>query len=47
MNNEFVEKIEEHLRSAIKVFMVLCQTQSELQVLNALEEKILGGSWIQ
>jgi hypothetical protein len=41
--NEFVNRIEEHLRSVIKEFLAKASTQSELQVLNSLDKRIIRG----
>jgi hypothetical protein len=42
--NEFVEKVEQRLRAAIKEFLALSETQSESKVIKDLDDKIVGGS---
>lgn len=42
--NEFVEKVEQRLRAAIKEFLALSETQSESKVIKYLDDKIVGGS---
>lgn len=41
--NEFVEKVEQRLRAAIKEFLALSETQSESKVIKDLDDKIVGG----
>jgi hypothetical protein len=41
--NEFVSRIEEHLRSAIKEFLARCEQQSASEVIKALDEMIVRG----
>ncbi len=42
--NQFVDKLEDHLRSAIKKFLERCEKQSESQVIKHLDTKIIRGS---
>ena len=42
--NDFVVLVEEHLRSAIKEFLVLSQKQSESKIINHLDDTIVSGS---
>jgi len=42
--NTFVERVEDRLRLALKGFIERCETQSEDQVQQELEGKIIGGS---
>ncbi len=42
--NEFVVKLEQHLRSAIKEFLRSSETQSESKVIKDLDDKIVGES---
>jgi hypothetical protein len=41
--NEFVEKVEQRLRSAIKEFLGRLETQSESEVIKDLDKKIISG----
>lgn len=41
---DFVNRVEEHLRSALKQFLVLCEEKSESQILSGLDQKIVAGS---
>jgi hypothetical protein len=41
--NEFVEKVEQRLRAAIKEFLALSETQSESKVIKDLDDRIVGG----
>ncbi|GAH55907.1 unnamed protein product [marine sediment metagenome] len=41
--NEFVEKVEQRLRAAIKESLALSETQSESKVIKDLDDKIVGG----
>jgi len=40
---EFVNRVEEHLRSAIKEFLMQAGTMSESRIIDNLDEKIIGG----
>ncbi len=40
----FVERVEDHLRLTLKELIERCEKQSEDQVRQSLEEKIIGGS---
>jgi len=42
--NQFVNKLEDHLRSAIKRFLERCEKQSESRVIEHLDTKIVRGS---
>ena len=41
--NEFVEKIEQRLRAAIKEFLTLSKIQSDSKIIENLDDKIVGG----
>jgi hypothetical protein len=41
--NDFVEKVEQRLRSAIKEFLCRLETQSESEVIKDLDRKIISG----
>lgn len=41
--SEFVEKVEQLLRTAIKEFLTLSKIQSELKIIENLDDKIVGG----
>jgi hypothetical protein len=41
---DFVDMIEDRLRSAIKKFLQLCTTQTEKQIIQSLDEKLIRGS---
>ncbi len=42
--NEFVENVEQRLRTSIKEFLILSETQSESSVIKGLDDKIVGGA---
>lgn len=43
---ELVNRVEDHLRSTIRKFLVLCEVQDkdESDVINTLDEEIISGS---
>lgn len=41
---EFVDRVEQHLRSALREFLGRSETRSESEIINDLEERIIGGA---